>query len=231
MVGRNVDGKMGKERLVSPTRKKVKNLKQFADMSEDEFEKHFQGITEPDDSSVNLKELEGKVKKKLIEFGEDYDLSDMKVNDKLVLRNLILAIISLEDLELDFAGIQTDISDRNILLLDRLSNVMSRLRSDISKMQNDLKLTRKIRKEGQEETFLAWMDKVRNYANEFYTEKTLSIFCLDCRRYLASVWLLYPEGVNTMTLKCVNCGNYTEVESLKDLYETGNRNLDDVALP
>ena len=209
MVGRNVDGKMGKARLVSPTRKKIKNLKQFADMSEDEFEKHFQSLSEDEEVLIDLAELEAKVEKKLVEFGDDYDLSDMKVNDRLVLRNLILTIISLEDIELIFAGIQTEISDRNILLLDRLSNVMSRLRSDISKMQTDLKLTRKIRKEGQEETFLAWMDKIRNYADEFYTEKTLSIFCTDCRRYLASVWLLYPEGVNTITLKCANCGNYT----------------------
>ena len=149
MVGRNVDGKMGKARLVSPTRKKIKNLKQFADMSEDEFEKHFQSLSEDEEVLIDLAELEAKVEKKLVEFGDDYDLSDMKVNDRLVLRNLILTIISLEDIELIFAGIQTEISDRNILLLDRLSNVMSRLRSDISKMQTDLKLTRKIRKEGQ----------------------------------------------------------------------------------
>ena len=221
----------GKERLVSPTRKKIKNLKQFADMSEDEFEKHFQSLADGKEVLIDLDELEEKVEKKLVEFGEDYDLSDMKVNDKLVLRNLILTIISLEELELVFAGIQTEISDRNILLLDRLSNVMSRLRSDISKMQTDLKLTRKIRKEGREETFMAWLDKIKNYAEEFYEEKSLSIFCLSCRRFLATVWLLYPDGDHSIKLKCDNCGNHTDIESLKDLYKTHNRNLEDVALP
>ena len=221
----------GKKRLVSPTRKKVKNLKQFSDLSDDEFEEHFKSIGKGREIVLDVEELEKKVTEKLAEFEEDYDLSDMKVNDKLVLRNLILTIISLEDLEQIFAGLQTKISDSNILLLDRLSNVMSRLRSDISKMQNDLKLTRKIRKEGQEETFLAWLDKVKDYAEEFYEEKSLSLFCLSCRRFLASVWLLYPDGEHSIKLKCSNCGNYTEIESLKEIYKTHNRNLDDVALP
>jgi hypothetical protein len=220
-----------KERLVSPTRKKLKNLKQFADMDESEFEEHFQSIAEGSEILIDLEELEKKVEKKLAEFEDDYDLSDMKINDKLVLRNLVLTIISLEDLEQTFAGVQTSISDRNILLLDRLSNVMSRLRTDISKMQNDLKLTRKIRKEGQEETFMAWLDKVKDYGEEFYEEKTLSIFCPTCRRFLSSVWLLYPDGENSVKLKCNNCGEYTIIKDLKELYKTRNRNLEDVALP
>lgn len=219
-----------RKRLVPPTRKKVKNLSQFSDMSEDEFEEHFQSLSGGQEVLVD-DDLEEKIEKKLAEFEEDYDLSDMKVNDKLVLRNLVITIISLEDLEQTFAGVQTKVSDRNILLLDRLGNVMSRLRSDISKMQNDLKLTRKIRKEGQEETFMAWLDKVKDYATEFYEEKTLSIFCVSCRRFLASVWLLYPEGDNSLELKCDNCGEWTVISELKDLYNTENRNLEDVALP
>lgn len=221
---------MSKERLVSPTRKKIKNLKQFAGLSEDEFEEHFQSISGEQDVLADLDELEEKIKEKLAEFDDDYDLSDMKVNDKLVLRNLIITILSLEELEQTFSSVQAKVSDRNILLLDRLGNTMSRLRSDISKMQNDLKLTRKIRKEGQEETFMAWLDKVKEYATEFYEEKTLSIFCTSCRRMLASVWLLYPEGDNDIELKCSNCGNHTVLE-LRNLYNTENRNLEDVALP
>ena len=220
---------MTKKRLVSPTRAKIRNLKQYADMSDEKFEEHFQKIVEGTRTGTD-EELEEKIEERLAEFGEDYDLSDMKINDRLVLRNLIVSVISLEELEQTFSSLRTQISDSNILLLDRLSNIMSRLRKDISDMQNDLKLTRKIRKEGQEETFIAWLDKVKNYAEEFYYEKTLSIFCPNCRRFLASVWLLYPDEENTLCVRCGNCG--TELsEALKDLYETDNRNLDDVALP
>lgn len=220
---------MVKKRLVSPTRKKIKNLKQFADMDDAEFEQHFQDIITNSERSESDDVLEEQVVEKLGEFEVDYDLSDMKINDRLVLRNLIITIISLEDLELEFSAIRYDISESNILLLDRLSNIMSRLRKDISEMQNDLKLTRKIRKEGQEESFIAWLDKVKLYADEFYTEKTLSIFCSECRFLLSSVWLLYPEEGNSLKLRCGHCGHEFE-QDLKELYETDNKNLEDVAL-
>lgn len=219
-----------KQRLVSPTRKKIRNLKQFVDMDDAEFEQHFQDIISNSERGESDDILEEQVTTKLGEFEDDYDLSDMKINDRLVLRNLIITIISLEDLELEFSSMKNEINESNILLLDRLSNIMSRLRKDISEMQNDLKLTRKIRKEGQEESFIAWLDKVKGYADEFYTEKTLSVFCPKCRFFLASVWLLYPEESNILKLKCRNCENEFE-EDLSDLYETDNKNLEDVVLP
>ena len=220
---------MSKKRLVTPTRKKLRNLKQFVDLSDEEFEEHFQRILEGAKAEDGA-ELEEQIAEKLSEFGEDYDLSDMKINDRLVLRNLIVSVISLEELEQTFSSLRTKISDSNILLLDRLSSIMTRLRKDISDMQNDLKLTRKLRKEGREETFIAWLDKLKNYAEEFYHEKSLSIFCKNCRRFLASVWLLYPEEENTLSVRCGNCG--TELsEALNPLYETHNRNLEDVAIP
>jgi hypothetical protein len=219
---------MGKERLVSPTRKKVRNLKQYRDLSDEEFEKEFLKLSA--ERTYDEVDLEEQIDEKLKDFGEDYDLSDMKINDRLVLRNLIIAIITLEELEETFASMRTDISEGNMLMVDRLAGVMSKLRKDISDMQNDLKLTRKIRKEGREESFLAWMDKMKERAAEFYREKSLSIFCPDCRMMLSSVWLIYPEGDNKISLHCKRCDSFVEVE-LKYLYDTDNVNLDDVALP
>ena len=219
---------MGKERLVSPIRKKVRNLKQYRDLSDEEFEVEFLKLSaEPVYDAVDLEE---QIEEKLKDFGEDYDLSDMKINDRLVLRNLIIAIITLEELEETFASMRTDISEGNMLMVDRLAGVMSKLRKDISDMQNDLKLTRKIRKEGREESFLAWMDKMKERAAEFSREKSLSIFCPDCRMMLSSLWLIYPDGDNKISLHCKRCDKFVEVE-LKYLYDTDNVNLDDVALP
>jgi len=223
---------MTKQRLVSPTRKKIRNLKQYSDMDDDEFEEHFKNIVSESKKGNTDELLEEQIEEKLNKFNDDYDLSDMKINDRLVLRNLIITIISLEDLELEFSSLRDDISESNILLLDRLSNIMTRLRKDISDMQNDLKLTRKIRKEGREESFIAWLDKVKDYADEFYTEKTLSIFCPKCNYLVSTVWLLYPEGDNFLKIGCGNieCHNEFEV-SLKELYETDNKNYEDAVLP
>lgn len=223
---------MTKKRLVSPTRKKIRNLKQYADMDDATFEEHFENIVSGSEKEVSDEFLEEQVTEKLDKFNDDYDLSDMKINDRLVLRNLIITIISLEDLELEFSSLRDDISERNILLLDRLSNIMTRLRKDISDMQTDLKLTRKIRKEGREEDFIAWLDKVKDYADEFYTEKTLAIFCPECHFLVSTVWLLYPEEDNILKMGCGNieCRHNFEV-SLKELYETDNKNYEDAVLP
>lgn len=198
-------------------------------MSDEEFDIIFEELY---GEKVRKKDndLEEKIEAKMQDFGEDYDLADMKINDRLVLRNLIITIITLEELEETFAGMRTDISEGTMLMVDRLAGVMSKLRKDISDMQNDLKLTRKLRKEGREESFLAWLDKMRERAAEFYTEKTLSIFCPDCRMFLGSIWLLYPEEDNSIFWYCRRCKKSIEVE-LKELYDKGNVNLEDVALP
>jgi predicted nucleic-acid-binding Zn-ribbon protein len=106
---------------------------------------------------------------------------------------------------------------------------MNKLRADISSMQGDLKLTRKIRKESQEENFMAWLDRVKIKAIQFHKEKSLYIFCEKCRYLLATTWLLYPEENNKLVLHCKNCG-HTQEEKLGELYATGNRNISDTAL-
>jgi len=109
---------------------------------------------------------------------------------------------------------------------------MSRLRSDISSMQDDLKLTRKTRKEGEDDDFLSYLESLKQKAKVFYKQKMLYIFCPKCRRLLSTTWLLYPDNEkNFLHLKCdnKNC-NYEFDVILADLYKTGNRNIDDVAI-
>jgi len=109
---------------------------------------------------------------------------------------------------------------------------MSRLRSDISSMQDDLKLTRKTRKEGEDDDFLSYLESLKQKAKVFYKQKMLYVFCPECRRLLATIWLLYPDNKkNILHLKCdnKNCNHEFDV-ILADLYKTGNRNIDDVAI-
>ncbi len=198
-------------------------------MSDEEFEEMFESLK---DEEIDEEALEAEVEKGLSEFGDDYDLSDMKINDRIVLRNLVLSMISLEALEKQFVGLRENLSDANILLLDRTSGVMSKLRHDISDMQGDLKLTRRIRKEGREESFISWLAKTKEKAEKFYKRKHLYIFCPECRRLEATVWLLYPNEATEISFHCGNktCGHEYTVY-LPDLYETENKNLEDVVIP
>jgi hypothetical protein len=219
-----------KRRLGVPTREKLKNLRQYQGLSEEEFDDVFDKIeTQAIEANINIEEQEKEVQQKLLEFSEDYDLTDMKVNDKIILRNLVQAIISLETLEDTFLRLRTNITADTVLVLDRVATVMNKLRSDISDMQDDLKLTRRIRKESQEENFMEWLGKVKIKAINFHKEKSLYIFCTECRFLLATTWLLYPDENNKITLYCKHCG-HTQEEKLGELYKSKNRNLPDTAL-
>ncbi len=218
-----------KQRLASQSKKQLRNLRQYSGMTDEEFEEMFESLKEDE---LDEAALEAEIEKGLSEFEDDYDLSDMKINDRIVLRDLVISMISLEALEKLFVTQRENLSDANILLMDRTSGVMSKLRHDISDMQSDLKLTRRIRKEGREESFMSWLEKTREKAEKFYKKKHLYIFCPECRRLEATVWLLYPDEATEISFHCGNekCQHEYTV-SLPELYETVNKNLEDVVIP
>lgn len=221
-----------KQRLASQSKKQIRNLRQYADMSDEEFDAMFEDLSSEEIEEIDEAALEEEIDKKLSDFDDDYDLSDMKINDRIVLRNLVISMISLEALEKIFVAQRENLSDANILLMDRTSGVMSKLRHDISDMQNDLKLTRKIRKEGREESFMSWLDKTREKAEKFYKRKHLYIFCPNCRRLLYTMWMLYPDSGPTLHAVCGNeeCKHGFDVD-LSSLYDTDNKNLKDLVIP
>jgi hypothetical protein len=180
---------------------------------------------------VNKEDQEKEIENKFKEFENDYDLNDMKINDRIVLRQLIQAIISLEHLETVFIRTREDITEKNILVVDRISQIMNKLRADISKMQDDLKLTRKIRKESQEENFITWLDNTKKKAEVFYKQKHLFILCPKCKTLLSTVWLLYPDNYNVLHLKCghKDCLHEFDIK-LSELYDKGNKNLQDILI-
>jgi len=115
------------------------------------------------------------------------------------------------------------VNDSNILVFEKLNNVMSKLRQDISKMQDDLKITRRIRKGDQEESILAYINGLKVKARKFYENRADYIFCPKCNMLIASVWTLYPQAKNVFTLTCQRtlendtlCGEVLKISS-KDL--------------
>jgi hypothetical protein len=228
---------MGSEQLIGRDKNRMRNLKQYKDLSDEEFDKVFGDLIDADTAEQVLllrtdEEIEELVDEKLGEFGEDYDLSDMKINDRLVLRNLIRSIISLEDFEDISINLRSNTLNRdNVIVFDRLSNIMSRLRSDISDMQNDLGLTRKMRKDSREEDFISYLENLKAKARKFYKQKSLHIFCPECKFLLATVWLLYPDAENEIDLWCKHCGHFLYNLRLNELYKTDNQNIDDVEMP
>jgi hypothetical protein len=190
-------------RLNVPNKTKLRNLIQYKGLTDDQFDdmyaKKSQGI------NVN-KEFEERIARKIEEFGVDYDVDDLNSNDKLVLRALAQAMITLDDFEhmsYNMRVEQDGITEKNILVLDKIGNFMSNLRRDISRLQDDLKITRRAREADKTETVISFIQDLQKKAKEFYAEKMSYILCPKCGMLLATVWTLYPtEDKNKITLVC-----------------------------
>ena len=219
---------MKDKRMVLPDKRKYRNLKQYKDLSDEEFDKLWAEKERELELSPEI--LEQLVIKKIEELGEDYDLEDMKANDMVQLRALALAMIQLEDLEKIAWQTRQDINTQSVQVLEKINRSISTLREDISKISNDLQLTRKIRKQSRETSVINAIDDLRSKARQFYKERMLYVFCPECKMLIATAWLMYSDEDNKLKLKCERC-KHSFTQDLAPLYKTDNKNLEDVILP
>jgi hypothetical protein len=214
---------------------KLRNMIQYKDLSDDEFQKVIQSMEEKELGLGGSKVFEKRIEEKLARFEDDYDLSDLKVNDREVLRGLVQSIISLEDYEQELFKVRgTGITPDNILLIDKLQKAMSDLRKDISNMQNDLAITRKHRRSDQETSVLAYIDSLKEKARKFIETRQAYILCPKCSTLLMTCWSLYPQSDNKITLVCkqkdkdgVPC-NHKFTVTTKELLSTKQTNRPEV---
>lgn len=221
------------KRRASFSNKRMRNLKQYKDLSDDEFNEVMDNKREEVvDTSADY---EVRIEDKLKQFEEDYDLSDLKINDKEILRALVQAILSLEDYEQEVYKFRSmGITANNLEAIETITKTMTQLRGDISKMQDDLKITRKIRKSDQEASVIAYIDSLKQKAKEFYEAKMQYIFCPNCNMLLATVWTLYPTEDNILKLVCKrelsdgNICNTSFTVNTKELLENKGTNKPEI---
>jgi hypothetical protein len=205
-----------------------RNLPQYRGMSDEEFDRMF----EETEYNVSIsKDFEDRIAKKIDEFSQDYDIDDLKINDKETLRAFVQAIIALEDYERIIFNIRSegDISQHNINVVDRLGRITSDLRKDISRFQEDLNITRKIRKSDKETSVVSYISNLKEQARQFYEQKMSFIYC-ECGMLLGTIWSLYPDENNTVVLTCHRkldagcfCGKKVKVTT-KELMENRGTN-------
>lgn len=195
------DGLPKKKEKKSGKISRMRNLAQYRDLSDEDFEK---AVEKKVQGIAQSKLFEERINRKLQEFEEDYDLSDMKINDRDTLRALIQAQITLEDYEQFMYSIRSDkLTEYTFATVEKLQKAMSDLRSDISKLQNDLNITRKIRKSDQDVSTLAYITSLKEKAHKFYEAKAGYIYCPKCDMLLGTVWSMYPsEERNKVVLIC-----------------------------
>lgn len=195
------------------TKAQMRNLYQYRNLSDEEFDKMWEITAVRDDTS---RDFEERIAKKLAEFAEDYDLDDLKINDRETLRSFIQTIIALEDYEQMVFAIRKegDVSQSNVNVVDRLQKIMTDLRKDMSRFQDDLNITRRVRKSDKESSVVSYIAELKDQARKFYESKMSYVFCPECNMLLATIWTLYPQEDNKLTFKCSRvlddgskCGN------------------------
>lgn len=212
------------------SRAQLRNMKQYKSLSEEDFDKMF----EEKQKAISIdRNFEERIQKKIAEFAQDYDIDDLKINDKETLRAFVQTIIALEDYEAFMFDVRTNeggISQYNINVVDRVSKIMSDLRKDISRFQEDLNITRKIRKSDKESSVVSYIANLKDQARQYYESKLSYIICPQCNMLLANLWVLYPEGNNKLTLTCnrtlddgSKCG-HTFTVTTKELLESRGTN-------
>jgi hypothetical protein len=217
----------------SKSRVKIRNLKQYKDLTDAEFDElqdKREFNAEPD------RDWENRIKRKMDEFSKDYDLDDMKINDMYSLRALCAAILRLEDYDSKIGKLMKMESNEYVLGdIKTLSEQQKGLRDGISKLQDDLKISRKVRKSDKEETAEKTIAELYRKAKKFYTQKMLWVVCPKCNTVLATAWFLYPEdGGSSIKVKChhdmpdgTKCTGELEI-STKKLLDAGGCNRPEI---
>lgn len=187
--------------MASGYKRRIRNLAQYKDLTDEEFDEVWKEKLLGIAPSAAFEE---RITAKMADFAEDYDLDDLKINDKEALRALVQAIIALEDYEQHLFELRAGgVGIENLTEIDKLQRAMSDLRSDISRLQADLNITRKIRQSDRESSVIAYIDSLREKAREFYESRMMYIVCPKCNMLLGTLWTLYPdEPKNKIHLVC-----------------------------
>ena len=218
---------------------RLKNLLPYKNLTDEEYQQVF---TDKFTGVALDKMFEKRINDKLDDFGKDYDLTDLKTNDLLVLRHLIQALIFLEDLERASYMIRTGglVSEDGIQFdkinkLDSLNAIMTTTRKDIIALQDNLNISRKTRKSDKETSVITAIDNLKKAADEFYEQRMFYVWCPKCKMLLFTGWFLYPEEPrNKVRLVCNRtldggevCGQTILVGS-KELLESRGVNIKEV---
>ena len=224
-------------------KKSLKNLVQYKDLSAEEFEEIYNSHKEVSDEKRKKDDKYLKrFSQKMSEFEKDYEINDLKYNDKQMLRSLIEGLLSLEDLEEHSRKVREkeNLDEDDIEDLRKLTFTISKQRTDISKIQDDLRIVRKGRESEKDLSVLNYIENLKKDAATFYEKKLNYVFCPECRQLLFTGWFLYPDQKNTIKLTCgrtlqddnnmekeSGCGHSFTVTS-KEVVEKKNKNIEEL---
>jgi ribosomal protein L30E len=183
-----------KRRKRIPTRESLKGLTGWKDKSDEDFEESYQLAMF---GALKDQLVEEKINRLRKQYEEEYDLEELLPNDRAVLATLIQSTVLLDLYQNTLFSILKNpdaTSDVNITKAKSLGDVCNKLTNDISKMQGDLAITKKDRKNSKEASVINFIEDLKVKAKKFYASRMCIVICENCNTVLASVWTLYSEN-------------------------------------
>jgi len=120
--------------------------------------------------------------------------------------------------------------DTNWPTFEKINKQCSQLRNDVSKLQQDLNITRKSRQDSEGQSVTDFVIDLKARAKSFLADRLCEVYCPECKMLIAKVWFLYKDADNSLRLICgrENCGHDFTVTSA-DFAK--NKNLKDLGPP
>ncbi len=208
--------------------KKLKNLKMFKNMTDEEVREYLRnretaklpdppqnlfngsdtagGATAPKDIEYDEAQYQKKYKEYMKKYHKEYGVDMNDANDAQALQALVRLVI------------QSEFADVNIMKLQRSESFDSRtlknigdyqrsVQTSITELQDRLGISRKIRKERQVDDIPQYIRELQTKARDLWNRTTTSVRCQKCQIELARYWLNFPDkiGVVHFEAECEKC--------------------------
>jgi len=202
---------------------KIKNLKMFKNMSDDEIQEYFKNrksnkpeppapLVQPEDGDLAAQleydkaEYEKKYKTYMQRYKKEYDADMNDANDVQALEALVRFVIQIEVIDENVRNLQKS-KNFDSRTLKNMGDFQRSVQMSINELQDRLGISRKSRKDRQADDFPAYVKQIQKKASEFWKRTTNPVTCQKCQIELARFWLNFPDNVDVahFEIMCEKC--------------------------
>lgn len=200
--------------------KRLRNLPAFKDWTVEQLEEYLRNkpikerkartpkVKEPKETEVlgTDADYDKRYNAKLNQMKNEYGVDMNDANDAENLRILVRLTIQLEDIDAK-VRVLTKGKFLDSKQLKDFADYQRGLVGSVTDLQDKLGITRKARKEKQQDDIPQWMRAIRIKAKDLWDRETTAVKCNNCSIELARYWLNFPELALKvgMELECWNC--------------------------
>lgn len=191
---------------------RMRNLKLFAGKSDEEIYEHLikKEVEDREKAPPSADQTYQIRYKKLIDkLQNEYGVDMNESNDAESLKLLVKHTLQLENLDTQIQNLQMKhmLTNEDTRTLKNLSDVQRSTVQSITELQDRLGISRKARREKQQDNIPAYIEGLKKRGKEFFDKVTTQVRCEVCKIELGRYWLNFPkeENIITMELTCWKC--------------------------